>query len=392
MKIFKTLVALLICVSINSQTTYTVNTGSYYYTPSSLTVNVGDSVKWINDVGTHDVNGDLNSITGQLFNNPVIFGSPITSTVGAVIFAYKFTVPGTYNYDCSVGAHAQAGMVGSIIVNPTLVTDLNLTAIFDLTINANMASVTNGSQGKAILLTANQNIADLSTYGLGSATNGGGSDGEEFTFPSISINSGQHVLLCRDSTAMSNYFDGCLEQFPGAIYPTIFIENTSEPSGNGNDAYELFHNNAVIETFGEINHSYGTSGFTSLSWAYRDSWAWKDTAITNVGNWVYGGDNCSDSSITTQTSDCPFPLCGSTTSSIINNITDNILIYPNPTSNYIYLSGINGDSKSKVYDITGKLLQSTSSKKIDLLSYPNGLYILYVHADKSITTHRIIKD
>mgnify|MGYP000606477800 CR=1 FL=1 len=75
-----------------------------------------------------------------------------------------------------------------------------------------------------------------------------------------------------------------------------------------------------------------------------------------------------------------------------DNITDNILIYPNPTSNYIYLSGINGDSKSKVYDITGKLLQSTSSKKIDLLSYPNGLYILNVHANKSITTHRIIKD
>ena len=316
MKIFKTLVAVLLSLAAIAQTSYTINTGTHYYTPNSLTINVGDSVTWINDGGSHDVNGDDNSITNQPFNNPVIFGSPITSTVGAVIFAYKFTVPGTYNYDCSVGAHAQAGMVGSIIVNPTLVTDLNLTAIFDLTINANMASVTNGSQGKAILLTANQNIADLSTYGLGSATNGGGSDGEEFTFPSISINSGQHVLLCRDSTAMSNYFDGCLEQFPGAIYPTIFIENTSEPSGNGNDAYELFHNNAVIETFGEINHSYGTSGFTSLSWAYRDSWAWKDTAITNVGNWVYGGDNCSDGSTSTQTSNCPFPLCSTTSASI----------------------------------------------------------------------------
>ncbi len=30
---------------------------------------------------------------------------------------YKFTVAGTYNYDCSVGSHASAGMVGSVIVN-----------------------------------------------------------------------------------------------------------------------------------------------------------------------------------------------------------------------------------------------------------------------------------
>ena len=34
-----------------------------------------------------------------------------------VIFSYHFTVPGTYNYDCSISSHAAGGMVGSIIVN-----------------------------------------------------------------------------------------------------------------------------------------------------------------------------------------------------------------------------------------------------------------------------------
>ena len=112
--ILSTFLALFV---FNAQTTDTINTGSFYYTPSTLTINVGDSVIWINDGGNHDVNGDTNSITNQPFNNPVTFDSPATSTVGAVIFAYKFTVPGTYNYDCSVGSHASAGMVGSIIVN-----------------------------------------------------------------------------------------------------------------------------------------------------------------------------------------------------------------------------------------------------------------------------------
>ena len=156
-----------------------------------------------------------------------------------------------------------------------------------------------GSSGKALMLTANQSISDLSAYGVGSANNGGGTDGQEYTFPAVSVSAGQHVVLCRDQAALSGYFSGCLEQFNGALFPTVIIESSSEPSGNGNDAYELFHNGNVIETFGDINSS---------AYTYRDSWAWKDTAAANVGNWVYGGNDCSDNSSSTQTSNCPFPL------------------------------------------------------------------------------------
>tara|TARA_A100001015_G_scaffold53729_1_gene58935 strand:- start:79 stop:678 length:600 start_codon:yes stop_codon:yes gene_type:complete len=181
-----------------AQTTHTVNAGSYYYTPTNLTVQVGDSIIWINDGGLHDVNGNINSITNQPFNNPVTFDSPSTNSAGAVIFAYKFTVPGTYNYDCSVGSHAANGMVGSVIV----------------------------------------------------------------TDPSTNINA-----------ARANYS-----------------------------------------------------------------------------------------------------------------------IYPNPTSEFVYLSGINGDSKTTVYDITGKLLLSTGEKKIDLSSYPNGLYIVNIRSNNTAITHSIIKE
>ena len=125
MKKFLFTICLIINTGIYAQTTHTVNTGSYYYTPSSLTINVGDSVIWINDEGFHDVNGDINSINNQPFNNPVTFDSPPTSTVGAVIFAYKFTIPGTYNYDCSVGLHAFDGMVGVIIVQEDPISSIN---------------------------------------------------------------------------------------------------------------------------------------------------------------------------------------------------------------------------------------------------------------------------
>jgi len=579
MKILKTLVTLLVCFTLNAQTTYTINSGSYYYTPDTLTINIGDSVIWINDGGYHDVNGNINSITGQPFNNPVTFDSPATSTVGAVIFAYKFTVQGTYNYDCSVGSHASAGMVGTVIVNPPSTSnhDLALKGVMDLngysgtdgkaihlkvmnnitdlsvysidvisngagTINpseyvlsgsANAGddilvyrvgtdtnSVTffsdyfgtcysnfevlipsgtnfpsgngddpvalfynnimidsltylgnpilsvpftgdpyddswahkdsNGiwqfggkdcdndgtytvdssgcpyplcgvapppppspgnltftaimdlttpiggnSGGKAVMLTANQNISDLSTYGFGSAGNGGGSDGEEYTFPSISINAGQHVIVCRDSLALSTYFDGCLEQFPGSLYPNLIIEDTVEPTGNGNDAYELFFNGNVIETFGDIEHAFGTSGFTDLPWAYRGSWAWKDTAAPNIGNWVYNVDNCSDSSSTTQTSACPFPLCvGLPLTSVDNNLSNDILIYPNPSSGILNLKSITEIEQYSIFNISGKLLlrKLVNLKEItlELTNLENGTYFLNFTTNNSLVTKKII--
>ena len=113
-------ICLIINAGLYAQTTHTINTGGFYYNPSSLSINVGDSVIWINDGGNHDVNGDISSLTSQPYNNPVTFDSPATNIVGAIIFGYKFTVSGTYNYDCSVYGHASQGMVGVIIVDTIL--------------------------------------------------------------------------------------------------------------------------------------------------------------------------------------------------------------------------------------------------------------------------------
>ena len=133
MKKNKLFLLLLICSMASSvmATIHTVNAGSYYYSPSALTIDQGDTVKWINDGGTHDVNADINSQTLMSFNNPVSFQSSATSTVGGVIYTYIFTVPGTYNYDCSIGSHAALGMEASIIVNAAS------NSIYDIVSNSN---------------------------------------------------------------------------------------------------------------------------------------------------------------------------------------------------------------------------------------------------------------
>ena len=108
-------IVMVLCYVLNAAN-WTVNSGNFYYSPSSLEINVGDNVTWINDGGFHDVNGQTNTITGTSFNNPESFYvGPATSA--SVIGDFTFNIPGVYSYDCSVGSHAANGMVGTIIVN-----------------------------------------------------------------------------------------------------------------------------------------------------------------------------------------------------------------------------------------------------------------------------------
>ena len=98
---------------------HTIIAGNFYYTPSNLNINVGDTVIWINNIGFHDVNGDVNSQTGSSFGNPVSFYLPPVQGP-ATIGSYVFNTPGTYFYDCSIGNHAANGMIGTIVVNELL--------------------------------------------------------------------------------------------------------------------------------------------------------------------------------------------------------------------------------------------------------------------------------
>ena len=172
--------------------------------------------------------------------------------------------------------------------------DLSLQGIIDFTVPAG------GSNGKAIHLVALQDISDLSIYGIGVANNGGGTDGQEYTFDSISVLAGDQILLARSPSDMALYFDSCYTQFDHVLTATSAI------SQNGDDAIELFLNDSVVETFGDIN----VDG-TGECWEYMDSWAYKSAGDSTClgGNWIFGGVNCTDGTTTTYNSSCPYPLC-----------------------------------------------------------------------------------
>ena len=285
-KIVTFLVLFVISIYSFSQINHVVNTVLNSFSPSNLTVAVGDTVTWINTGGMHNVNGNQSTFA----NNPSSFGNSLGS---GWTYSYVFTISGTYDYQCD--PHAGMGMVGSILVQNTLDTALVLKGVIDFDLPSG------GVSGKAIHLFASKNISNLSIYGIGVANNGGGSDGEEFTFPAANIAYGTHILLALDTAAMAAYFDSCF-----LLFDTVLVAN-SMISHNGDDAIELYENGSVIEVFGDPN----VDG-TGEPWEYKDSWAFKDVngSVSFSGHdWIVGPVNCTDGSVTTLTSSCPYPFC-----------------------------------------------------------------------------------
>ena len=118
MKKIKLLTALLTFFITNTifSTNHIVNTQGMSFVPSSLTINVGDSVTFINNDGFHNVNGTTTSFP----NNPESFINPQGVSTGWT-YSKVFTVAGSYDYQCD--PHIP-GMVGTILVNTNTIYDI----------------------------------------------------------------------------------------------------------------------------------------------------------------------------------------------------------------------------------------------------------------------------
>ena len=107
MKKLTNFILLLFISQFLYSTNYTVNTQGMTFVPSTINIDIGDTVTWNNTGGFHNVNGTLNTFP----NNPAGFGNSLGS---GWTFTHIFTIAGTYNYQCD--PHLP-GMIGSVNVN-----------------------------------------------------------------------------------------------------------------------------------------------------------------------------------------------------------------------------------------------------------------------------------
>ena len=217
----------------------------------------------------------------------------------------------------------------------------------DLIITAAYDGPLSGGTPKGVELYVVNDIADLSIYGLGSANNGGGTDGEEFTFPADNVTAGTYIYVATEAAQFTSFFGFAPQYTSGAM------------GINGDDAVELFESGAVIDVFGDIN----TDG-SGQPWDYLDGWAYRvdgtgpDGSTFTLSNWTFSGINALDGESTNAGAANPIPVG---TYSTTASTTPTINVTGNP-GNMFYFEG-NGPSTEEEFTVSG--LNLTSDINID---------------------------
>ncbi len=167
--------------------------------------------------------------------------------------------------------------------------DLILTAVFD-------AGLTGGTP-KGVEIYVLNDVADLSIYGIGTANNGGGTDGQEFTFPAVPATAGDFIYVSSEAPQFLAFFGFDSDYVDGAL------------GINGDDAIELFQNGVVVDIYGDIN----VDG-SGQAWDYLDSWAYRANGTSPsdstfaLGDWLIPGINVLDNETTNASAAQPIPI------------------------------------------------------------------------------------
>tara|TARA_R110002153_G_scaffold241605_1_gene396734 strand:+ start:11577 stop:16061 length:4485 start_codon:yes stop_codon:yes gene_type:complete len=167
--------------------------------------------------------------------------------------------------------------------------DLVITGVFDGPLT--------GGIPKGVELFVINDIADLSVCGIGSANNGGGTDDEEFTFPTTTASAGSYIYVASESPQFTAFFG--------------FAPNYTDSAANinGDDAIELFCDGAVVDVFGDIAVDGTNTDWDSLDgWAYRTAGTGPDGSTFVIANWSFSGVNGLEGGVTNDTTTVPFPL------------------------------------------------------------------------------------
>jgi plastocyanin len=111
------------CYCANTYATvHTINVADFSFSPSTLTIQLGDTIFWKHMSGTHTTTSTTIPGAATPWNASITTGNPG--------FTYVPAVPGTYNYVCTphqgMGMTASFTVTGSASVNNVSVAEFNI--------------------------------------------------------------------------------------------------------------------------------------------------------------------------------------------------------------------------------------------------------------------------
>jgi len=86
-----------------------------------------------------------------------------------------------------------------------------------------------------------------------------------------------------------------------------------------------------------------------------------------------------------------FTLIDASLATITDNL--NVVIYPNPATNYLMINSIKTVDKVELSDLTGKvLITSKNETKINISHLQNGFYLVQIYIGDKVNTKKMIKN
>ena len=213
----------------------------------------------------------------------------------------------------------------------------------------------------------------------------------------LTINSGSSISISSNSSIT---LDG-LEISPDDTYVIsgdIDISRTGTPviSGSNTSVSRVYNSNDLLSGFtGTLTFSYLEGELNGISenelvlelQSDDDSWISYTGTVDEVNNTVSYtfNDPVSFKSVTASSSN------GSLTIEDIEEIPNQISVYPNPTANRIYIQGEN-ILQTELFDLRGRKVKTTNQKQIDMSEMGIGTFILKVTTETNNTkSFKIIK-
>ena len=348
---------------------HTVLVGNYFFNPSSVTVSVGDTVRWVWSAGSHT------TTSGVIPGGAASWDELITSSNNT--YDYHVTVAGNYNYVCT--PHAGMGMVASftaIAFIPTLAV-----SPANQVVSASAGITTFG-------VTSNTNWTSSSNAGWCTVTSSGSGNG------SIAANYSENTSVIQRIATITIMVTGLSDQTvtvtqAGAL-PTLAVSPVNQ----------------------NVSAASGTTVFNVVSntgWTTSSNAAWCAVTPSGTGNGSISAvfeANPSNlvrvASITTTVSGlAPQTVTVTQTASTVGvseQVLSGLQVYPNPTKGFFKLNTENfADQTAEVtiMDMNGKSILSricsgASDYSFDLSPEPRGCYFMRIKIEGTSTVRRIV--
>jgi plastocyanin len=152
------LFVILILTTYAKAVTHTVHVwdGYFQFTPSNITVDLGDTIQWLPYVGGAPIM--VHSITSTTIPTGAVVFDYTWQAPADTFFQYVPTIAGNYDYECTPHA-VSYNMIGTIIVTGTT----NTTSVFE---NAPMLAIYPNPAHHSIRLYGSNDKYDYNIYNL----------------------------------------------------------------------------------------------------------------------------------------------------------------------------------------------------------------------------------